>query len=124
MIIFNITPVAKPRMVHSDIWSRRKVAANYWLYKDRLNILAKKKKYNIGDTLNILFRIPMPATWSKKEKAMMMKKPHQQKPDLDNLVKGFTDALMPEDKSLYEINASKFWDLEGCIAIFNDKPQK
>lgn len=119
MILFNITPVAKPRMVRSDAWAGRKSVAEYWAYKDRLNLLAKQKRYKIGDTLDILFRLPMPESWSKKKKAKMNKQYHKQKPDLDNLVKGFTDALMPEDKSLCEINASKFWDLEGCIAIFN-----
>lgn len=44
-------------------------------------------------------------------------KPHQEKPDTDNLLKGFMDGLFKEDKSVYKVVASKYWAAEGggCI---------
>jgi Holliday junction resolvase RusA-like endonuclease len=117
-IVFEICPLPKPRMVRSDTWAGRRVVAFYWEYKDHLNILARQKKYKIGDTLNIVFYLPMPDSWSEKKKREMNGKPHQQKPDVDNLLKGFTDALMAEDKNLYKVEISKYWAVKGQIEVF------
>lgn len=43
--------------------------------------------------------------------------PHQQRPDLDNLVKAVLDAFFEEDKQIYEIRGAKFWKVKGSILI-------
>ena len=105
-------------MVRSDTWAGRRVVAFYWQYKDMLNLIARRKKYSIGDMLDIVFYLPMPDSWSKKKKREMNGKPHQQKPDVDNLLKGFTDSLMAEDKNLYKVKISKYWAVMGRIEVF------
>lgn len=47
----------------------------------------------------------------------MSGKPHQQKPDIDNLVKSVLDALLIEDKNVYRVLAEKYWAEEGGIEI-------
>lgn len=116
-IIFNIDPIGKPRMVRSDIWSGRKSVSQYWAYKDLLKAEAYKKRYKIKDTLRIKFFIQMPESWSKKKKKMMENKPHDSKPDIDNLLKGFLDCLMENDSKVYKVETSKYWAAKGYIEI-------
>jgi len=62
----------------------------------------------------------MPKSWSKKKKAEMLGQPHQQKPDIDNLLKALMDAVLPEDSHIYDIRATKYWGNVGGIDIFYD----
>lgn len=117
-IIFDITPIGKVRMVRSDTWSKRPAVAKYWLFKDQLNILARQKKYIIGNTLDIIFRLPMPDSWSKKKKNKMKGQPHDQKSDLDNLIKAFLDCLTDDDSKVYKIKSEKYWATTGSIIVF------
>lgn len=55
-----------------------------------------KHKYNPIDAaigVNIVFKMPIPSSWSEKKKQEHMDKLHTKKPDIDNLVKGLFDAV-------------------------------
>lgn len=56
----------------------------------------------------------MPPSWSEKKRREMEGKPHQQKPDLDNLLKSL-DALYEDDSVIWKISAEKVWAREGFI---------
>jgi Holliday junction resolvase RusA-like endonuclease len=60
----------------------------------------------------------MPA-WSKKKRLAMDGTPHKQTPDLDNLCKGFLDALCPmDDKHIHSIHElKKIWSVQGSIQL-------
>ena len=49
---------------------------------------------------------------------------HQEKPDVDNLVKAVLDALLDEDKGVYEIHAQKYYapsrDKVGILLVFDE----
>lgn len=47
----------------------------------------------------------------------MLGKPHQGKPDCDNMLKGLWDAVHQEDKHIYHADALKFWGEVGEIII-------
>lgn len=47
----------------------------------------------------------------------MNNQPHQQKPDIDNLIKGILDALCDDDAFVYEVHASKEWTYSGFIHL-------
>jgi len=51
----------------------------------------------------------------------MLGKPHQQKPDIDNLVKSLLDAVLDDDSSVYEIRAVKFWGEVGSFFILEEE---
>lgn len=115
---FNVRPVPKPRMTRSDRWKKRPSVVAYWEYKDALNIQANSLGYKLTPVLEVAFRIAMPKTWSKRKKELMCNKPHQQKPDLDNLMKAFKDALADEDSFVYKYrNCVKFWGYEDLITV-------
>jgi Holliday junction resolvase RusA-like endonuclease len=119
MIELKITPVAKPRMTRSDTWKKRPVTNKYWEFKDKLILLCKEQNFVLGDRYGVIFFMPMPTTWSYKKKQEMIGKPHQQKPDLDNILKAVNDCLKPKDQTIYEIEASKIWWEEGKINFYN-----
>jgi Holliday junction resolvase RusA-like endonuclease len=118
-IIFEITPIGKPRMVRSDSWKKRPVVLNYWEYKDNLKEQAEKFSYTISEKLeNITFVLPMPDSWSKKKKEQMDGQPHKNKPDLDNIIKGFKDCLCDNDSFVHTYNnIRKVWGYSGKITI-------
>ena len=50
----------------------------------------------------------------------MIGKPHQQRPDIDNLVKGLMDALLEEDSHIHTVYAKKIWAEKGSIDLYSD----
>jgi Holliday junction resolvase RusA-like endonuclease len=107
--------MGKPRMVRSDAWRGRKCVDVYWKYKDELVRQAKKKVVTVGDNIDLCFYIKIPESWSKNKKKEMYLQPHQGKPDLDNLIKGFLDALKVKDQEVFAIIAKKLWSYDNEI---------
>jgi len=119
-ITFDINPLGKPRMVRSDSWNKRPAVQRYWEFKDRINIQANLLGYIVTAELFLEFIIPMSDSWTDKKKALMIGKPHQQTPDIDNLVKSFLDALCDQDNFVYYISAKKTWGNSGKIIVYKD----
>lgn len=118
--IFHIQPHTKPRMTIRDKWKQRPVVVKYRAYKDQLNLMAKLKGFELPENgMGFVFIFEMPKSWSKKKREEMNGKPHKQTPDLDNIIKGFWDALAEEDKHLWKVSAIKRWGKESAIIVFN-----
>lgn len=113
MQIYNIVPVAKPRMTRRDQWKKRPATEKYWAYKDQI----RKASIVLPPCYHIHFVLPMPTSWSKQKKRDMVFTPHTQRPDKDNLEKGFLDALYEEDSAIWTGHVSKWWGDTGCIII-------
>ena len=75
------------------------------------------KGEKLSVTPRIEFGIPVSASWSSKKKIRMHGMPHQNKPDIDNLLKAVFDALLPDDSVIHSIQASKVWSQAGWIRI-------
>lgn len=119
MPIYNINPQAKPRMSRGDKWKKRPAVLRYWEFKDKckeLGIVPEDNQY-------VIFHIPMAKSWSKKKKAEMDGKPHRNRPDLDNLLKGLWDIL-EEDSHISCVTARKVWAYDGAIEIHNMGPRE
>jgi Holliday junction resolvase RusA-like endonuclease len=114
-----IDPIGKPRMTQSDRWKNRKCVDKYYAFADRIREAAREVGFHLGDSFRIVFRISTPASYSKKKALGLTGKPHQLKPDIDNLIKSVMDALKADDQSVYSITASKVWDSIGSISIEN-----
>ncbi len=111
---YPICPVAKPRMTRSDKWKKRPATAKYWNFKDRCK--AARVKLPIAGA-QVIFILPMPASWSKTLKDLMNGAPHKQRPDLDNLLKALQDAIYGEDSEIWDVHITKLWGREGRIVI-------
>ncbi|HEU5187072.1 MAG TPA: RusA family crossover junction endodeoxyribonuclease [Candidatus Saccharimonadales bacterium] len=116
MIVVKLKPVGKPRMTRRDVWKQRPVVMVYRAYGDELRL--KLPHYELPGELRIVFHLPMPQSWSEKKKAAMDGVPHKQKPDVDNLLKGFMDHLAKDDSHVWRVEAMKIWSRTGKITIF------
>ena len=118
--VFYIIPVPAPRMVRSDKYKKRPCVMRYYSFRNELVLQSNIQKYILSSPLIIHFHIVMPSSWSHLKKARMTGTPHCSKPDLDNLVKSFMDALSKSDQNISSINASKFWATSNKIIVFNE----
>jgi Holliday junction resolvase RusA-like endonuclease len=106
-----LTPMAAPRMTQNTHWKHPK----YFKYKSDLRLLMPG--YELGMSLDIKFYLPMPKSWSKKKRAESNGSYHDQKPDIDNLVKGFMDTWGSDDKHVAVLKAEKYWAEEGALEV-------
>ena len=119
----DIVPVPKPRMTQRDRWKQRPVVKNYHAFCDELRLLLplpmrRPMLDQAIHELDLTFHIPMPEkSWSKKKRAELEGKPHQQKPDIDNLLKAWMDCLYRNDQVIWKVSASKLWSVKGAIEV-------
>ena len=117
-MIYPITPCPKPRMTQRDKWEKRPRVLRYRAFCDECRLR--------GVTLptqgaSIHFVLPMPKSWSKKKRAEMNGQPHQQKPDVSNLLKALEDAVLVDDSVVWHYaGMTKTWGEEGCIEILTN----
>lgn len=114
---YDVTPVAKVRQTQSDKWKKRPCVVRYRAFADRLREL----QCELRDGDSVVFCMPMPSSWSAKKRAQHDGKHHRSRPDLDNLLGGLMDAIMPEGDSHVSHLASvtKLWGKTGSITIGN-----
>lgn len=119
MQIYQITPVPKPRMTRRDRWAKRPCVMRYWAFADQCKALGVKLSAD-GDS--VTFVLPMPKSWPKKKQEAMKGKPHQQKPDISNLLKALEDATNVDDSHIWHYSGlKKIWGDAGQIIIGNLK---
>lgn len=114
-MIYEISPISKPRMTRSDKWKKRPCVMQYRAFKDECRL----KKVALPDGgFHVHFVLPMPESWSQKRKFETCGSQHDGKPDLDNLVKALFDALYGDDAHLSDFTATKWWGYCGSMAIY------
>lgn len=120
-----LTIMAAPRLNRGSLHTPK--AKRYADYKFAIKHLAAVKLFNLPE---IPVHIRFTLSTDKKERLcqpaqiVIYGKPmginrHQIKPDVDNLVKGFFDALKARDQTINFMIASKVWGTEGCIEVFS-----
>jgi Holliday junction resolvase RusA-like endonuclease len=124
IVRFNITPQTNVRStqgdriyfripeskLHAPGLKRKLRLVRYNDYKDSIFVLSRKHQFTFPNQgCHIRFYIPCPRSWSQKKKARYHGMMHQNKPDIDNLVKAIFDSLFKEDKNVSHFQASKRW---------------
>lgn len=111
---YPICPVPKPRMTQRDKWAKRPAVLRYRAFCDEV----RARGLDLPEDGSIVtFVLPMPKSWAKKKHNEMDGQPHQQRPDLDNLLKALADACYSEDCRIHCIAARKVWGSEGLILV-------
>lgn len=99
---------------------RKRLLEKYNDYKKRLVQVAKQANFNLPNSgAHIIFHIPVSRSWPKYKKKAYHDKPHEHKPDWDNLAKAFQEPLLKQDSTVWNCEVSKFWtnSEEGWIDI-------
>lgn len=113
--IYLITPVPKPRQTQRDRWLNppRPCVSRYRVFHNLLlfHHVALPEKDS-----HVTFVLPMPKSWSTKKRNSMDGRYHQQRPDLDNLLKSLME-FYKEDSRICDVKVTKRWGLEGRIII-------
>ena len=104
-------------MTQRDKWQQRAPVVRYRQFGDELRL--KLPGYKVPAELYIQFELPMPKSWSKKKRASMLAQPHQQKPDIDNLLKAFLDHLCEDDSYVWKVFGTKVWGEHGSITLLS-----
>lgn len=100
-------------MTQRDKWAKRPEVLRYRAFCD----VARLLRIDVPPACRIVFHIPMPPSWTKKQRADNEGQPHLQKPDLDNLAKALLDAVYEDDSCVWRIEATKLWAREGAIEV-------
>lgn len=124
-IILPVVPIPKPRQTRRDVFNPSNRVIAYRSFADKLRMHAQKVGYIPGFQLSLTFVIPMPESWSEKKKCLHDGEPHRQRPDLDNLIKAFKDALykkvkgsdMDDCQVWYYGSMKKVWGRTGEIRV-------
>ncbi|MFY9226104.1 MAG: RusA family crossover junction endodeoxyribonuclease [Blastocatellia bacterium] len=116
--IFKLLPISKPRQTRSDKWKKRPCVLVYRAFADELRLQASRQGFSLENGLAYEFHLPMPKSWSQRKQLEKLGQLHDQKPDLDNLLKSVWDSLAKEDKAIAYIGqAKKVWSLTPKIII-------
>ena len=114
--VFDVVPVAAPRMNQADRWKKRPCVVRYFAYRDQVRAIAEEQGFTLPDQFSVQFYLAIPRSWSKRKQRDHDGKPHQVKPDADNLLKGWMDCF-GEDCAVWSVSASKFWSSSPCVLL-------
>lgn len=128
IVRYDIEPVPAPRMTRFDgiriaelnAGKRVKIRPgllSYIRFKDAIGQAVldsvQHDVFHLADLLHhvgLRFYLPMAPSWSKKKRQEHLGQPHLLKPDNDNLVKAFYDALFEHDSRAWDVHAQKRWE--------------
>jgi Holliday junction resolvase RusA-like endonuclease len=117
---FDVLPMGAPRQTKRDQWgtNKRPIIVKYHAYRDELRRQASKMSFTPPAAgCHFVFRMPVPKSYSKKLKASLLGGPHQEKPDFDNLVKAFLDALCESDSYVWDARVTKIYHEKPGIEV-------
>ena len=116
-MIYHANPRTYHRMTQKSIWTDKSRAYIDW----------KKDLQSLGFGIPnsgaiVVFRVPMPKSWSKAKKNLMRDRAHTQRPDLSNLLKAAEDAArygQPKgDQEIWHYaGLMKRWSEVGSIEV-------
>jgi Holliday junction resolvase RusA-like endonuclease len=97
--------------LNKDGRRRKKMLLRYFQYKDDLRAMATAVNFQLPQMgFALYFFIPIPRTISLKRRKILHGQHHHLKPDIDNLEKGFYDALSITDETVGQLSGhGKFW---------------
>ena len=106
--LLEIPPMAAPRLPNKMRFSPQ--GKKYFAWKNSLAWHAKIANYEVWPGDSITFFVGA-------RKRGPQSGPHQVRPDLDNYLKAFLDALCEDDAHIWEISARKAWSDLGYIFV-------
>ena len=127
--------MGKPRQTNSDRWKKRPCVMRYREWCDKVREAAglpppkniggeiQLTKFDAGNYIGFYMfaHIRIPKSYSKKKRVLLEGMLCIVKPDVDNCIKGFADALFDNDERIRIMQCMKYWcydDEEPRVDIF------
>ena len=113
----DIVPMGAVRMTRKGKY-KDEAAQRYLSYKQAIQwqVAVQNKEEKIFENpvkVYVVFFMPIPKSWSKPKRERHAFKPHNVKPDIDNVLKGLFDALnglvWKDDNLVAEVTALKIY---------------
>lgn len=130
-IYLDIEPIGAVRTTQKQMYKDKRYK-KYMDWKDTIRILWSAEllklgyvpdtvKFSMIDSIDFVVTIPFGAKLSKaktEERQSRDGTPHMMKPDIDNMLKAFMDAIMKEDSHVHTIGITKkVWGIHGHIKV-------
>jgi Holliday junction resolvase RusA-like endonuclease len=100
-------------MTQRDKWKGRPCVLHYFAFRDEVQY----RKVEIPIPSRITFFMPMPKSWSGRQKERMDGHPHEHRPDIDNLLRALLDSVFGEDNIVWSVWPEKRWSRMPGIKI-------
>lgn len=122
---FDIDPTVKPRETRKDRWNPRPSVQKFRAFRDHMRLLSNTKgldgiNYPKAGTW-LIFLVPMPKSWNDRKKRDHNLTGKASTPDVDNLCKGFLDALFYkqpiDDRTVWDTRITKLWSYSPGILL-------
>lgn len=117
-----IKPTPKPRQNQADRWRKRPPVLRYRAFCDEVRQavadLGITPQQAVFPAAWVVFHIATPPSWSKKKAQSHWNQPHLPKPDADNLLKAYMDALLGDDSAIWDVRPTKIWASESKICVY------
>lgn len=113
--VHDMVLMGKPRMTQRDRWKKRDCVQRYRAMKDELRLRGVK----LPEQYAVIVYLPMPRSWTAKERLEHNGQRHQQKPDGDNIMKALQDCLVHRDESIHDGRVIKRWAYHGRVVILD-----
>lgn len=115
--VWPILPISAPRQVAKDAWDPSPHVQRYRAFRDEVRL----RKVTIPTPYHhVIFVLPMPKSWGRRERFDKYATAHQQRPDRDNLEKALLDSIFGEDKSIWDGRTTKLWGEKGFFVVSDD----
>lgn len=115
-VFIKCAPMGAPRQSSSDRWKQRPVVMRYRAYKDEIRRQVLEQVGGAGAVelsqcirFSLAFYLQFPKSYSQKKRELLVGTPHNEKPDIDNLIKGIFDTICIDDKHICSVAAAKYW---------------
>jgi Holliday junction resolvase RusA-like endonuclease len=113
MTFYSIKPVPAPRQVRRDLYNPSPSVLRYRAFQDECRL----RGVEVPESCELVFYMPFPLGYSDKKRLELEGKPHQFKPDLDNLIKALLDSVLKSDERVWNISAMKVWSKRCGIEV-------
>ncbi len=112
--VYPVRPIPAPRQTRRDAFKPRPCVLRYRAYRDELRIYHMQIPQPF---YHVIFVLRMPSRWPQQQRASMHGKPHQQKPDKDNLEKALLDSVFENDCHIWDGRVTKVWGHTDCVVV-------
>lgn len=116
--VYPILPISAPRQVARDKFKPSNHVLRYRAFRDEVRIRHVQLPRPFH---HVIFILPVPNSWSTKQKQAMEGMPHEAKPDRDNLEKALLDSVYGEDQHVWDGRTTKLWGQRGMIIVSREQ---